>query len=325
MNDSPVLLMSQAEIDSDPDRWLGTRATGLTASEAGMLLDLAPASYGGRFVLYHRKLAGLAPEGTPAMERGRWLEPYVASAYADAHPDVGLLPGGLYRHPKREWMMATPDRIAVEAITGTATWPVQLKTSIPEDEFDGSGEFTYLPAHIRAQALWEMEVMGADRVDVPVLFIRPWEVEPFTLWRDDAAERDIALLIEAAEEMLDRLDTQDPPPVDDSPATTDTLRRLYPGIEDRAAQVPVGMARRYRNAMAAARKAEARKRLALNEMLDRAGDAARIVTRDAKLGKARDGYLVRVATRTAGPRRAYTVEAAERVERTNPSGWARGG
>jgi hypothetical protein len=224
---------------------------------------------------------------------------------------------------ERPWMLATPDRIAELSPFGVDRVPVQLKTSIPEDEFGGESG-NRLPAYHRAQALWEMAVTGADHAYVPVLFIRPWEVVTYTLARDAAAERDIRLLIEAGEDMMDRLESGREPDPDATVATTDTLRRLYPGIEDRAVQVPIELARRYRNAGRARTKADERRNLARNEILARLGTARLAWAIDHELGKPKDGYQVRVATRTASEREAYEVPASDGPNhRTNPCGWAK--
>jgi len=325
------LLLAPDVIAADRTRWLEARRGGIGASEAAMLLDLAPERVGGRYTLYHRKRQGLESGDTAAMERGRYLEPYVADQYADTHPQVDLRRGGLYCHADRPWMLASPDRMASEwehrvaaGVVKPATWPVELKTSIPEDEFGQEGEFTYLPAYHRAQGLWQMEVLGTNRVDIPVLFIRPWEVRVFTLTRDARAQRDIDLLVAAGEEMMWRLENDRPPPVDATPACTDTLRKLYPGLEDRAVKVPIELARRYRGWLAHRAMAEERLNLARNEILERMGNATRAVAIDRELGRPRDGWMVKVASRTAGRVKRHTIKAKRRVDRMNPSGWARG-
>jgi putative phage-type endonuclease len=308
------LIMTNAEIEADRDKWLAYRRDGIGASEAAMLLDLAPDRIGGRFVLYHRKLEGLDTIDTSAMERGRWLEPYVAEQYAKARPHLEVHQGGLYRNTGRPWMIATPDRIAGDK-------PVQLKTSIPMDEFDE--DTGRLPAYHRAQGLWEMATTGAAEVEVPVLFIVQWEVVIFTIKRDAKAKRDIGLLIEAGEEMRWRLEHRKEPDPDATVACTDTLKRLYP-LEERSCRVPIELARRYRATGKAARRVKARRQLAVNQMLHYGQGATSFYAVDHEDGLPRDGYQVRVASVTEAERKAYEVPASDGpVRQVNPLRWAR--
>ena len=326
------LVMSQPAIDRDRDRWLKERQAGLTATDAGMMLGVAPRSQGGPWVLYHKKLAGLETGDTSAMERGRVLEPLVAQRFADRRPDLHLEPGGLYRSAEVPWMMATLDRLGYDTATEggvtvtTTRRPVQLKTAAVITEEWGEDGSAIMPTHYRAQALWEMALDESDEVLVPCQFIDPWELRVYRLVRDAKTVADIRLLIDYGARFMHRLEHHDPPPVDDSSAATEILHQLFPDVDERSVQVPVKLSRRYRAALASVARAKRRADLARNQLLERAGDASRIVTRDPERGKPMDGYLVKVATRTASDRAAYTVEASDGpVVRLNPCGWARGG
>ena len=60
-------------------------------------------------------------------------------------------------------------------------------------------------------------------------------------------------------------------------------------------------------------------------MLAAMGNATLAVARDTDEGDPRKDYQVRVATRTARPRKAYTIEvpASDNAVRLNPGGWTR--
>jgi hypothetical protein len=196
---------------------------------------------------------------------------------------------------------------------------VQAKTSYPMDGWGWEEDSDEVPVHVRAQVLWEMMVRGATVGFVVVKFIRSWVTRTYQIEMDDRARAEIAWMVAEAELFVKRLETLDAPPVDWFPATTETLRRVYDGIEDTTVRVPWRMAQRYRAAIKASKLADQRKGLVVNQMLDRAGTAGTIVTRDPDTGR-----TIRVATRTASPMPGRTMKAIPRVHRMNPCGWAKG-
>lgn len=317
------LLMSQDEIDADPGRWLDMRREGITGSEIAAVLGLSP--YASPFSLYHAKLSGAETEDADAMMRGRYLEPYVVDRFAAEHPWFDLRPGGLYASAARPWMMATFDRLAMDTEAAAAladgylsaadtACPVQIKTSGGAEGYgpDGSNQ---VPVHYRAQALWEMEVWQADVVLLPVLFMIPWQVRVYVLDRDAAAERDIEIMIDAAEAFMNRLAVGAPPEVDWHPATTATLRRLHPSLEDREVDIGVALALRYRQARARAQREERRLQGVQNLLRAAMGNAA------VAVAPGPDGRMTRVASRSIGD---YPVKAHTRHnDKLTPGRWRR--
>jgi hypothetical protein len=321
--------MDHRQVVEDRDRWRARRIRDddgqwcLGASEMGMMLGVAPETHGGPWSLYHRKVSGVETMPSGAMRRGQRLEPDVEEGFAESYPDLVVKPGGLYRSAKHPRFMATFDALTYTVDTPIVSAPAQYKTAAEGSEYGSDGGVTRLPPYVRAQGLTEMVIWESDHVYVPVLHLIPWVVVTYILERDAKAERDISLLLERGYEFLDMMDRQEPPPVDDTDAAAAVLRQLYGVAEGRSWQAPVKLARRYRAALRSKAKAERRYRLARNQLLEGAGDASLIVTRDREEGRPMDDYLVRVATRTSGPREAYKVKAAERVDRLNPGGWAR--
>jgi YqaJ-like viral recombinase domain len=348
-----TLLMTPAEIDADRAGWKERRRRTpegewvVTASEIASVCGIAPRTWPGPFALYWKKLQGEETTPTEEMRRGSALEPIVLDEFASEHEDqLVLLRGGMYAHPEYPWRVATLDGQAVEADTyGWMEHPptegdleaareagglfgVEAKTAVPMADYGWEELTDKIPTHIRAQALWQAHVRGVPRVYVPVKPIASWApVRTYIIDAEtDDAKGDIEFMVAQAEEFTWRLAHEQPPPVDDLPETTETLRRLHPGLEDRAVLLPIGLSRRYRRALAAVNRAKRRADLARNQIMDRMGNATIGVTRDTEEGKARDDYLVRVVTRTASERPAYTVEASDGpVHRLNACGWAKGG
>lgn len=340
------LLMTSEQCAADVAGWLARRRRTpdgrwcVTASEIPKACGIAPPKWGGPFSLYHDKLTGKDSRDAAEMRRGTTLEPVVLGDFADAYPGLALLPGGLYAHADDDRWLATPDGLAVEygtlqaagyhaCVTGedvravlaaaAELYVVQAKTSHPTDGWGWSEDSGQVPDHIRAQVLWEMFVTGAVLGFVVVKFMVSWETRVYQIPMDDQARGELEWMLSEAELFTKRLLSGDEPDVDWFPATTETLKRIYDGIEDREVKIPWRLALRYRAACAAVKAAEARKGLAVNQMLDRAGNAGTIVTVDP----AHPRTVIKVASRTAGPMPERVMKAVDRVQRTNPSGWVK--
>jgi putative phage-type endonuclease len=268
------LLLPGAEAD-DRERWLETRARGVTASEIGVIMGLS--SYQSAFSLYWEKKGMIPPEpDNPRMALGRYLEGFVCDQFAERYPDYELIRLGLTCSSERMWQMATCDRIAVPrgsdygSMIAMYPVPVEAKTS---GTFDGWGPegSDQVPLAYRCQVLWQMDVLGADHGYVVCLFLLTQEIRVYEIARDDD---DIAVLRHAAQEFLHRLDTGDHPPIDGSAATRRALQHLYP-LDDEmpAVQIPRMLVRRYESAVRNYREAQERKNIADNLMREALGEA----------------------------------------------------
>jgi len=333
-----VLLMGPAMVHARPDLWKARRRQApdgrwcVTASEIAAVCGIAPEARGGPFSTYWKKISGEETLDTEELERGRVLEPLVLREFRHAHPGLAVLDGGLYAHGDDPRWLATFDGQAIEQDTLAAfadRWGqipeadiavVEVKTTIPTEDFGWEEDSDQIPVHIRAQVLWQMFVRGAVRAYVVVKFMRSWRTRTYVIDLDDRAKAETAWLIERAEEFTARLDRADPPEPDWFPATTTALWDMYPGgnITQGTARVPWRLALRYQAGLAAGRILKARRGQVTNELLARAGDAGTIVARNPVTGN-----MVKIATRTSGPRAAYPVPARDKVDQLNPSGWAR--
>lgn len=311
------LVMDATQVAQDQEGWLARRLEGITASEMALVMNVAPGEWGGPFSLYHAKLTGQSLLDNDAMMRGRYLEPYVLERFSRDWPGFEMHPGGLHAHPDRPWQMATFDALAVHGAGWKYRYPVQAKTSATFEGYGPDGS-DVIPVQYRAQGLWEMDTEDTDTVYVPTLFIVPWQIRTYILHRDAQAQRDIMAMRLAAEVFRGMQARQVPPPVDWTPETTRTLKRLYPGLEDRAQRIPLGMARRYKAARKSRARAERRVLLYVNQIRDRMGSAQRAVIIDPVTGREET-----VVTRSIYDTPPYQV-AGGTTDKLNPCKWLKG-
>jgi YqaJ-like viral recombinase domain len=342
------LLMTADETRADRRGWLEARrhtedgGWRVTASEIAQVCGIAPRSHGGPYKLYWNKIMGRETGETDEMRRGRALEPVVLGEFADSHPGLVLLPGGLYCMDEAPHLAATLDAEAIEADTAAAlgipgdAWHlpgthdhaalpadgevmvVEAKTSIPMDDW-GEEDTGQVPDHILAQVLFQAHVRGAQRVFVAVKPITTWRpVRTYTFEIGPKEKAQIDWMVEQAEAFIGHLDRGEPPPVDWYPATTAILWERHPGPDidpDAGVLIPVRLASRYRALAYAKDVLDRRIGQVQNEILARAGNAGQIWTRDG-------GRQVKVATRTCSDVREHTVPAHTQ-NRLNRAGWAR--
>jgi putative phage-type endonuclease len=299
-----VLLMTPEEVERDRDRWQKTRrgadvGGAVTASEIASILGIAPGTHSSAFELFHTKQMGreFQPDNE-AMAWGRFTEPYVADRFAADHDYLAILPGGLYCAGGRPWQMATFDRLAVDLNRSGYTqdealrlepalrWPsahampVQIKTSATTDEWGEPGSRD-MPAHYLAQVIWEMDVADSETAWVPVMF-PPHRVVTYIVRRDADVQQDIELMREKAQEFRERLQRDDPPPIDWTEATARALKAIHPDIREGSVRIPIGLAKKYRRARISRETSKRRLKLIENQIRGRMINAAYAVAVDAQ-------------------------------------------
>lgn len=308
--------------DAPRDQWLAARRGGVTASEIATLLGISP--FDSPFNLFWQK-AGAIPDDydNERLSLGRHLEPWIAERFADAHPQFHLAaPSGLWASTQRPWQLATPDGrifddvcrcgatgdVLCSCLVGLDEPPVAVwegKTSGTYEEWgeDGSDE---IPAYIRAQVLWQMDVLNVGSGHVSCLFLSSQQIRNYVIEYDVA---DVDLMRLEAVRFLDKVQAQDPPPIDAHHATTAALKHLFPGVdEDEVAEIPMDVAESYRRAKAALKAAQ--------ERADQAENALRNAMAGAKQAVDPDG--VKVASRSVYERKGYQVEPTT-IDRLNPA------
>lgn len=289
------------------DEWLAARRQGVTASEIAALLGISP--YQSPFNLYWVK-TGQIPEDfdNDRLELGRVLEPYVASRFRAANPDLHLVnPVGLWGSVDRPWQLATPDGFVTESGRGVAE-PIAVWEGKTSGTYEGWGEdgSDEVPPYIAAQVLYQMDVIGCQVGYVSCLFLATQQIRTYVLAYDQG---DVDLMRKRGLEFWERVQAEDPPEIDGHAATALALKRLYPDVDEaEKAEVPADLATRYQTACAAVRRAEERKSGIENEIRAAMGNAKRAVTPDGQ----------KVATRSVYDRKGYTVKPT-RIDALKPA------
>lgn len=291
-------------------KWIALRRRGVGASEVASINGVQGA-YGSTFGLWWDKKVGLRVESgnEDVMVMGTRLETIIGEEWQARNPDALLVrPGaGLYGHPTAQWLMCTPDFLAIVR-RGDDPWPsvepVECKA------YDGGKGWgtpgtDQVPPHIKVQGLMQCEVLGAERVHVARM-----QAKRVTLYTIEAYPRDdngvrralIHHWMTQAAVFVESLKGATPPPIDGSAATEATLAALHSNIEEGTrAMVTDDTARRYRQALRIVAEAKTNLLHIKNVM--------REAMRDAEFATDPDGNDI--AQRRHYKRAGYVVPAAE--------------
>jgi putative phage-type endonuclease len=234
--------------------WHAARRAGVTATDIVTILGLS--HWDSVYSLFWRKMQQ-APEveQTDRMALGLVLEPYVVSRWIEETGLGAVFAGALYRHSERAWQMATldrgvgrlehgPVRLVHEAVLEVKTWADADKASWQ----DGP------PAQVRAQVLWQMDVMDVAVGHVGVVFLPSGEFRSYTIAHEDEKTHDELgwpgcpvcvdqnLMRAAGEEFMARLRLELPPPDPDaSMATLAAVRARFTRQPDKQAEIDAGV------------------------------------------------------------------------------------
>jgi putative phage-type endonuclease len=268
---SAVLVLPDTADEAD---WLAARRKGIGASEIAAIMGRSP--YDSLFSLWWRKRMGWEIPANNEMSTGTFLEPTIAGWFAKhyASPEnLHIDTAGLYQHADRPWQMATPDRLvsAIDNCGGICDGglvPDEDSTFFIEGfkpcsvcgrfkllrlleckwvafSWDGWGEegTDDVPVHYRDQALWQLDVMGLDEVDLCAL--GPGGFRVYRVRRD---EKELVGMRERGCRFMDSLAAGTPPDVDEHSSTLPILRRLHADIEDREQEIPAQVAQGWQRA-----------------------------------------------------------------------------
>jgi putative phage-type endonuclease len=297
MSNNGILIPTTSEAD-----WLDRRRAGVTASEIAVILGLSP--YSSPFELYYRKRGELPDQpDNDAMAIGRAMENFVADQFRQKHPEFWLQGSGreLYRHPEREWQMATPDRTIWDS-RPYGDEPLLAVLECKVDNGDGFGDegTDEIPVHYRCQVLWQMDVVGVSTAYVAALIWHRRQVRVYELTMDDKAESDLKLMRDEAQAFLTCVREGVAPEPDWRPATAAALKHLHPDLEDRDVTIRRQLAISYRAACKTYKAAEQRKDELTNKILAQMGNGRRAV--EANTGQivaSRQVYDVKESVRKA--------------------------
>jgi len=201
---------SQAEA-----QWLEDRKKGIGGSDAPRVL-LKP------YPLWAEKAGLIEPDDLSDLEWVEWghrLEDVILEAYAEKS-GRSVMRAPLFEslvHPDYPWMRCTPD--AMQDFEGRRGI-VQVKTTGAWFAADWKDE---PPLSYQVQIMHEMEVTQVSWGTLLVL-IGGQKLRWFDLERND---KFITALVREEQDFWRRVVENDPPPVDDSKATTAALKKLY--------------------------------------------------------------------------------------------------
>jgi putative phage-type endonuclease len=292
--------------------WHEARSTGVSASDIAVILGISP--YESAFDHWWRRHLDqpadrVAEEGDDAVRRtsrGRRLEPMVIEDFEIAHPEFTVRPCGLIRNVTRTWQMATPDALVYDHVArpfgavpddATPVATLEAKTAGGSEGFGPTGT-DEIPAHYRAQVLWQMDTLGLDGG-----YLAAWigfDYREYTITYDPA---DVEFMRQAATRFLDSLDAGVPPLVDSHPTTRRRLQSLHPTVVDGRAEVPAAVVRQYHAARRLRDAAQDRMTLAENRLRSVMGDL-RVATVDGRKVASRSVYDVPERTQVV---KAHTV------------------
>lgn len=162
----PLIRNDRVKVNvSDRASWLDMRKRNVGASDIGALFHTDPHKTALR--LWAEKRGELPPDqaDNAALRRGRILEPAVAAALQEAHPEWAIMPARQYVELTDLRLGATPDFFGWESwdshSAGHEPFLIQAKTVIPEVwESDWTPS---PPAHYLLQVQAELHVTGLRR------------------------------------------------------------------------------------------------------------------------------------------------------------------
>lgn len=158
---------------SDRASWLAMRRQDVTASAAGCLLGVH--EYTSAYGLWATKTGRIPDDGdeTPAMRRGRLLEPVVAAMLAEDHPEWAVRSPGVYLRDPEARLGATPDLFVECPNAGAGI--VQVKTTADlifrQKWRDPDTREVELPLWIAVQAILEAHLSGRQWAKVAVMVV----------------------------------------------------------------------------------------------------------------------------------------------------------
>lgn len=267
--------------------------TKITASKVPVILGLSP--FKSPYAMWHEMAGNITPEGAgesrPDWEWGHDVEDALANWWKRHHKGWRTNHREIaYEDPALPFPnLVTLDR---RAARGRARRIIECKTARDMDQWGRPGEPDSVPAHYAAQVTAQMGVSGIHRADVvvlgpfgvPEIHPVPWDPEVWEMIATRCAEWHASLAAGT------------PPPLDDTTATYEAVRRLHPDIDrDATVQVDPAQARAYLTADRIAKRAETIARGRKTRMLATMGRARRAMVGDTVIAtRAASGKSVRL-------------------------------
>lgn len=264
--------------------WRQHRADKVGGSDIAAIVGVSP--WASPYSLWQERKGNVQPGGEiPEMTWGNRLEPVIAQAFQDAHPDmrVQYQPGAVFAHPERPWQVASPDAL----ILGDGDDPdpvsgLEIKTSRYDDEWAAGP-----PPHYETQIQWCMDVFGLPDWHVAALFAGS-DYREYTVNANPAIQD---ALRDLASEFLASLAAGEPPPLDGTRHTYQAVKGLHPLIDDEDVDIPDELAAEYVAALRAFKQAEAAKNLACSKVANHMGRARRAMWNGQRIAYRQPGRV----------------------------------
>ena len=208
-----------AIFDTEAD-WLAARTLTLGASDVGTIMGENP--YKSAYTLWCEKTGQVEPfTGNIATRVGHALENLVTELYEEETGqtlhDFG--PYTVFSHPDMPYFTCTPDRVIMDG--ERIVRAVELKTM---SERAASALEGQVPMGYQLQLQTQIEILECGAGDLAILVgNRDFQIYP--LERHPAS---IKRILAGVREFYERIINADPPPVDDSASTYNTIRALHP-------------------------------------------------------------------------------------------------
>jgi len=212
------------------EAWLAARTQSIGASESAALFGLAPDNRESEYSLWAKKSGLVEPENIDEewLFWGAVLEAPIAQRYAFRTGYQVWTPPSpwcVVTHPKLPFLTATVDRWVIEALGRNGRGCCEIKNvGVFNHDWKGDERETALPLYVQSQVQHQLVCTGFLWADVPAL-IGGNHLEIFHVERNPEF---ISELESRAEEFWRRVQTKDPPPIDDTGATTKALKRMHP-------------------------------------------------------------------------------------------------
>lgn len=252
----------------------------ITASKVAAILGVSP--WDSPRSVWHQ-MRGDVERGpqSEVMSRGHYLEPAILAWWRDQY-EIGHDEGREYQlqpeYRLGDWAAATPDMVVCHPEHDNVL--VEAKSAAYDSDWgiEGTDE---IPAYYLAQCYWQMHVSGVHRCYVPIITSRLRFAEYVVDYDPDIGD-DLERRMRAFYDSL----AGDPPDLDDSVATFDTLRRLHPDIDaDATVNLTLDEALHFLDAVTELGHAEANERRWKAHVLDRMGRARFAVCNGIKVAR----------------------------------------
>lgn len=206
------------------DEWLELRRHSIGGSDASSVLGYN--KWHSAYSLWAEKAGLIEAENidNEAVRQGHDLEDYVARRFTEATGKNVRNDNFMYLHDDYDFMSANLDRRIVGENAG-----LECKTTsaFAKSDFE-NGE---IPLYYYCQCMHYMAVMGFDRMYLAVIVLG----RGFYHFEIDRDENEISALIKAEKEFWKHVSEKRPVEIDSSDSTSDTLKKLYPKIEEKTA------------------------------------------------------------------------------------------